>query len=142
VGFISKVLTFYVRRLGSASNRYDVQRLQSVTALKRVHDDLRSMPGSEIEYIAKIFRETKLTRNFLFTVEACLRHRETQDIAGFLLEVEAAFPGMIEEMKALLRERLVCGKAVPTEHGLFLQSPTLWWEVVRKSRSTPLQEAN
>lgn len=143
VEFMSEVLSFYVRRPGSASNRGEVRRLESVGALKRVYEELCARGEPELEYIASVFRETKLTRNFFYTIESCLRQRNTDDdIDRFLLEVETAFPGMIEEMRGLLRESVDSGKAVPGDQLLFLQSPNRWWRAVRHERLTVPQGAS
>lgn len=131
VEFLPETLSFYVRRLGSVTKRDDVQRFQSVAALKRVHSELCTLPGASFREIAAVFYWTKLTRNYFYTLATCLGHRDTVNVRGFLSEVEAAFPGLNEEMRGIVFSRVRMGHHVPAEQRLFLFSPVLWWWFVK-----------
>jgi glycosyltransferase involved in cell wall biosynthesis len=125
VATIDDVLSFYVRRRDSATNRRDVSRFDSVLALRRVEEALLEDERADIREIGVEFARSKVLRNFFFTLESLIGKDASVGRARTFDEIEHRFPGILDDVRRRTRSW-----PPPRLSGLrrvFAISPTLWW---------------
>jgi len=123
---IDSTLSFYVRRRGSISNRYDIGRFDSMAALRRTLEYFLVVDGAGMAEVAKCFEANNIIDNYLYNIRSCLRNSDHHDIRRLLAEIEAAYPGLNAAMRSAMKRAIRAYRYNPLKIGAFLLSPRLY----------------
>ncbi|UNC93592.1 glycosyltransferase family 2 protein [Candidatus Contubernalis alkaliaceticus] len=132
VYFINKVLSFYVQREGSISNRYDLKKFDIIGALKRTCEYLNNIPGEDLNEVINELNTKKIIINYFNALESCLYYSHRKNIGVLLREIDEKYPQlnkeMIKTMKAVPRKNNKISRKIK----YYLISPSLYYAWVKK----------
>lgn len=120
--FLNKVLSFYLQRLNSISNSYDIRKFEVVYALERAYHFMESdlSPALKKAY-KKIF-----IGNYLYNLDSCLKNSRLRNIKMILSEVDAEYPSLNRKMLAAMKAYESENTVFMWRIKLFLMSPYVY----------------
>jgi len=134
VFFLDKVLSYYVQRNTSISNRYDIKRFDSVFAIKRAFEYIYSS-NKHINYLTKDIVNQCILENYIYNFNSCLnsintgRRLTNSSVDSLLNNIELNFPGLNQEIKLVMKSYKKGNWKLAIITKLFLISPALFYKI-------------
>ena len=108
--FVPEVLSFYVERIGSISNSYNVRRFDAVEAIQRVIDIFLLENNKHTELLVE-----SLTRymvdNYLANYHSCILNLSKDKsmstmstVSALKKDINQSYPGLIEKIKKRMKK--------------------------------------
>lgn len=111
VYFINRLLSEYLQRSGSATNKFSIRKFDSVYSYQRIIDRFVFSDNPNIVLLATTIRHCNLVHNYLTNYSVGLRQLAKErkiglaDANNFLTnQLKATYPGMQEKMNSLMSE--------------------------------------
>lgn len=109
VVFMAEVLSYYVQRLGSISNSFNIKKFDMVNAMWRTGDNLKQQNHKELDEVITYISNEYIVINYKDIYSSCIYYLtssntfSTKESIGYLnLELDNKFPKMREEIKILM----------------------------------------
>ncbi len=130
VMFINKIMSFYVYREGSISNRYDIKRFDAISAMKRTYEQIINENNPSLGKIIMEFRNEMIIENYIYNLNSCYKHYKAGNIYSLLDEIDTIYPKLNKEISKFMKEYK--GKSIKEilRIKLFLISPKLYFDLV------------
>ena len=139
--YMRDILTYYVQRRGSATKSYNIRRFDAVFAMKRLEGYFDT--NNEFGEIFLRYRDALIIYPYLNSFQSCLNYLTKRripsktDIAKLLCELERYYPGLNEEIMAMM-SRYSYKDRTWIKVRAFLMSPILYnflinfWRAIRE----------
>lgn len=140
VGFINTVLSFYVQRKGSITNRYDISKFDTIEALERAYDYINNNCTDNMEEIINKILNQEIISNYFCNLQACFNNLKKKDIRMILHDVDEHYPKLNNEMRIMMKAYKGKDKKLFLKSKIFLISPFLcFWLIHIKSIAKTLK---
>lgn len=105
ITFINETMLFYVQRRGSMSNSYNIDRFDSVEAIKRTSTFMKEIEDSKLNAFIKFLDNDAIIRNFFGNLNHCLRYDNSNINSKIILEkIEKKYPNLLSDICMTLRD--------------------------------------
>jgi hypothetical protein len=104
VSFIDRVLSFYLIREGSKTNRYNIERFQAIYARKRVLEYARARMDKKTFKIFETKISSNIIRRYIYVFISCLEYKIEQSktqreaIQTLNIDIDTQLPGLRREI--------------------------------------------
>lgn len=137
VGFINKVLSFYVQREGSISNSYNIKRFDAINAFDRTAKYIKNNITDENKQIVEYLEYNHLLENYFYNLNSCIeylrlekRMHNTQAINYLMNDINRVYPGLNDYIKNKIKSTKSNRLKSKIKYKLFLINPFLYGNVV------------
>jgi glycosyltransferase involved in cell wall biosynthesis len=109
VSFINRVLSFYLIREGSKTNRYNIERFQVIYARKRVLEYARVRMNNKTFKIFETKISSNIIRRYIYVFISCLEYKIEQSktkreaIQTLNTDIDTHFPGLRKEIDGRIK---------------------------------------
>jgi glycosyltransferase involved in cell wall biosynthesis len=138
--FINKVLSYYLRRSGSITNSYSIERFDVIAALSRTSDYFKknSIKDNRLREILNIIETEKIIENFLYNFDSCIRflllNRKIPVRKAIRLirnDIEKYYPGMIDSVILLMKGYKGKNKGLLRRINAYLYFSLLYYRLIK-----------
>ncbi|MGX1191846.1 glycosyltransferase family 2 protein [Metabacillus sp. SLBN-84] len=136
IKFVNEVLLFYVTRIGSISNSYNIRKFDVFNAMKRTINFFESKQNYELSEMSNYIKNNFIVRTYLVNFFTCVNYdynssKNTNAKAkDLLLEIDKHYPGLNKEVNYLMG-RFQGSTKLKLQVKLFLFSPVVFINMMR-----------
>ena len=131
VFFVNEVLSYYVQRIGSISNSYDIKRFDVINAMNRTIYYMEAKGNNKLLDIANSIKKEFIIGAFLFNFNSCLNFIKTGknmkariDILN--KEIDRYYPKLRNEVLSTIKDYKGNNMKIKLKTKLFLFSPIIY----------------
>jgi glycosyltransferase involved in cell wall biosynthesis len=116
VSFINRVLSFYLIREGSKTNRYNIERFQVIYARKRVLEYARARMNKKTFKIFETKISSNIIRRYIYVFISCLEYKIGQSktkreaIKTLNTDIDTQLPGLRKEIDGRIKLHSYTGR--------------------------------
>ncbi|WNS41980.1 glycosyltransferase family A protein [Paenibacillus sp. MMS20-IR301] len=129
-----EVLSFYVQRASSISGTYNVNKFDMVAAFKRTEAYFRAHPFEGTPEVSELLLGRELTENFFYNLKTCLNGTAGTHISRLLQDIEARYPGLLQELRPVMRGYQGGDRQLTLQIKAFLFSPSVYGFLIAVDR--------
>ncbi len=129
------VLSYYLQRTSSITGTYNVNKFDVVAAFKRVAEYFSAHPFHEVHTISDLLLNREMTENYFYNLKTCLNGTSGISTRKLLRDIELAYPGVNQEMLAVMRNYQGDDRQLAFQIKAFLISPALYGRLIHLDRS-------
>ena len=128
--FIDKVLSYYLQRKGSITNRYNIKRFDAINAMKRTYEYIFDSSNNELKEVAEYFKMENILANYFYNLHSCFYHSSIKNINILFSEIDKKYPGLNREMIELMKNYRGQDRKLFAKIKLFLISPQMYFSLL------------
>ncbi|WP_407306893.1 glycosyltransferase family 2 protein [Desulfosporosinus sp. SB140] len=105
VSFKQEVLTYYVRRIGSMSNSFDIKRFDVINAMLRIGEYFKSLKLEELREVIDCITNDSIISNYIYNYVSCAdylsmesKFPKKQTIEVLNCQLDNEYPGLRENL--------------------------------------------